>query len=550
MSNSDYRMMFKELSRFYPKKDDLDKLATVMSGKLRFPDAILNRIDKSFSISFERGIPSGYTYLAQFIAHDITFDSKSDRHIREDFPDDIITKESLKNLKNLRNLSFDLETIYGFEKSKDGSEIPRNELLLSKPALPMFKLGSTHGSDSGTASKSFPNDLPRKNACVEANIADPRNDENLLLSQTQVAFMKFHNALVVKLNESGVFSRDELFEKARKLTIRYYQTIILTDLLPRILRNSVIEDVRSKLDTDELFYQPKPDDSYLPLEFSVAANRFAHSMIRNDYDLNARNKKISLIELMKLTGKGEMLSTPSPGRSIHLSLPSIWIFDWNLFYDFGHRAKNTAEKIDTKMSPCLLTLRPKPRYDSGGRGTSLALLDLYRGRRFGLPSGQDVAKKIKKNSALTVKQLTDLINAADISEGTEEEIRKTKERLIKVFSKKTPLWFYILAEAEIARTEPDFANIGKLGEVGSRIVAEVFLQILNISDFSILQYEWEDDEKFLLSDDKSFSMPDMLNFIRDVCLKNHKKLYPRKYYPCVKNKFDELNPLEKGYEIS
>ena len=361
--------------------------------------------------------------------------------------------------------------------------------------------------------------------------------------------MKFHNALVVKLSESGTYTRDELFRKARKLTIRYYQTIILTDFMPRILRDSTIKFVREKLGTDELFYRLDPKDSYLPLEFSVAAYRFAHSMIRNTYDLNEKNKNVELIMLMNLTGRGGMLSTSRPARTIHLSVPSVWILDWNLFYDFKHTTPNIAEKIDVKMSPCLLTLRPKSRIDQSGRPNSLALLDLFRGRRFKLPSGQEVAEKIKKGSSLTPKEITNLIEKLEMVEGTDEEVRETKDAAIAAFSKQTPLWFYILAEAQNAQKNFDFINAGKLGDVGGRIVAEVFFQILNNSEYSILNTEWEDDEKFLLHDDGSFSMPDMLNFVSETCMKNYKKLYPKRYYPYVKNKFDELNPLEKGYSI-
>ena len=171
MPNSDYGYMFEIVTAFKPERKDLEKLAPLMSGKLHFPDAEKN-VDKTLSLTEDLSvkIPAGYTYLAQFIAHDITFDSKSDRHIRQDFPDDIIDPQSLKNLKNLRNLTFDLETIYGFEEPKDGSEIPRTDLLLPKTQLPMFMLGETHGSDRDNASNSYPNDLPRKPSCVEASI--------------------------------------------------------------------------------------------------------------------------------------------------------------------------------------------------------------------------------------------------------------------------------------------------------------------------------------------------------------------------------------------
>jgi hypothetical protein len=115
--------------------------------------------------------------------------------------------------------------------------------------------------------------------------------------------------------------------------------------------------------------------------------------------------------------------------------------------------------------------------------------------------------------------------------------------LCAAFAEKTPLWFYILAEAELQKD-------GKLGSVGSRIVAETIIQLLYHSEYSILRQDWEDGEDFLLknSDEffanpeiKTFGMPEMLKFIQEM---NEK--YSEKLYPTMQHKFDEINPLGKG----
>jgi hypothetical protein len=546
MPNPDYRKMFEDLKPYYPKRADLDKLALIMSGQSRFPDAkerLEHFVEKSSAAILP--IPAGYTYLAQFISHDISFDEFSDRHKREDFPWEIIDPKLLKELRNLRKPNFDLETIYGYENPTNRGELSRSQLMLvpsqsatsmQSPVLnALLKLGNTKGFDSGTAGKDYPNDLPRGNACVTAKIVDPRNDENLLLAQTQVAFTKFHNAMVVELNKRGKYTHKELFDKARKLTIRYYQTIILTDFLPRIVQNSVLKEAIGRVNTKKSFYQP---DMFMPLEFSVAAFRFAHSMIRDIYNLNLNNPDARLQDMMTFTGRGEMGSDfPTPTR---LKLPSIWIINWNSFYEINSSKPNVAELINTEISRELLRLTPKPQHLTGGRASSLATLDLYRGRRVGLPTGQDVARKIGVKS-LCAEQIEKLIKCKEIINTAPEEVRKIKERLCKVFSKETPLWFYILAEAEIQ-------GEGKLGAVGSTIVAETIIQLLSNSEYSILQHDWESDEGFLLKCGKTFDMPEMLGFIKRMCEGHYKELYPREFYPQTTNKFDELDPLEKGYQ--
>lgn len=530
MSNPDYRKMFEDLKEYCPESDDLNKLATVMSGQSRFLDATSSARLLDFFSSKPKPIPAGYTYLSQFITHDISFDKASDRHIREDRPWKVLDPEKIKELKNLRKPNFDLETLYGYEAPTNKGEPPRAELM-QQSSLPLLKLGYTLGLDVG-ANISYPCDLPRKDGKVLANIADPRNDENLLLAQTLVAFIKFHNAMVVRLNESGNYTYEQLFEKARKLTIRYYQTIILTDFLPRIVQEPILKYVREKLGTEELFYRPKPDEIFIPLEFSVAAFRFGHSMIKREYNLNKIKPKASLDNMMMFTGRGEMDANPT-----RLKLPSVWIINWHSFYEFDtsvlNPALNIADDINTELPLELLRLRPKANDDnSDGRASSLAALDLFRGRRFGLPPGQDVAEKIYgKGASLSAEQISKLLLDKKIHDTPEDEAERIKKRLSDVFSEKTPLWFYILAEAE-------FQKDGKLGAVGSRIIAETVIQLLYHSEYSILQQEeWESDEGFLLNDGK-FGMPEMLKFVQAMGQTHFKVLYPG-----MTSNFDELNPL-------
>jgi hypothetical protein len=533
MPNPDYRKIFEELKSYCPESDDLNKLATVMSGHSRFIDAALSeRILEGLHdlfITEPKPIPAGYTYLSQLMIHDISFDERSDRHSRDDRPWEVLDPEKIKELRNLRKPNFDLETLYGHEVAPNPGETPRAQLM-QQGSLPLLKLGPTKRTSIGTNTRySYPSDLPRGDSSVLAEIADPRNDENLLLAQTLVAFIKFHNAMVVELSKSGNYTYDALFKKARKLTIRYYQTIILTDFLPRVVQDSVLKYVGDRAGTEELFYKPKPDDMFIPLEFSVAAFRFGHSMIRRGYNLNAANTNATLDQIMLFTGRGKM-----DGNPLRVKLPSNWIINWNSFYEINGPALNNAEDINTQLPQELLQLRPKVSDNSDGRASSLAALDLFRGRRFGLPTGQDIAERLYgKEAVLSADDISRLILNKQIYYTHEDEAARIKKRMSDVFSENTPLWFYILAEAELQKD-------GKLGAVGSRIVAETIYQLLYYSEYSILQEKWETDEGCLIKNEK-FDMPGMLKFIQDVGQRHFNVLYPN-----VADEFDELNPLKDG----
>jgi hypothetical protein len=260
-------------------------------------------------------------------------------------------------------------------------------------------------------------------------------------------------------------------------------------------------------------------------------------MIKESYNLNSRNSLQSatnggagparLSDLMLFTGPGEMNSSL---LAAHLKLPSIWIIDWNLFYEIDECEINFAERINTILPLALRQLQPAVRNDPTKLANSLPALDLFRGRRLGLPSGQDVARKIG-TSPLTASEISNLIRSKRIDGESETFQKNLQERVIKAFSERTPLWFYVLAEAETA-------GDGRLGHVGSRIVAETILMLLYSSEYSILVEKWETGDDFLLGPDHAFDMPRMLRFIRESGHKHFAQLYPNSV-----DEFDELNPL-------
>lgn len=524
-----------------PEFEDLDHLAMIMSGRIKYPDnqplASLMKLWNYFRAKPEK-IPAGYTYLGQFIAHDISNFQGSNRHNIEDLPwenDFGITYSS--TVRNLRQPDFNLEIVYGHWQPTPG-ETPRADLLDPTSTLPFLKIGHTveSGGWQSTASLAYPCDLPRKHKSPEAIIVDQRNDAILLIAQTLLLFIKFHNAIVLRLSKmeeykdaAGNYKKDLIFEKARELNIRYYQTIVLTDFLPRIVREKCLRQVIDKdLNTSAMHYQPV-SESFIPLEFSTAAFRFGHSMIRKEYDLNVflleeKNKAANIAELQYRTGHAYMVA-----------LASGWIVDWNRFYETGSSKLNFAEPIDTNLPSELLQLRPEIKLYSNGRASSLAALDFFRARQLHLSSGQTVARCIgikplpewKMSKIITERNV-------ELKDGkTHEEILAIKKGLADVFSADTPLWFYVLAEA-------DDQDDGKLGPLGGRIVAETIAQLIYNSEISVLRCKaWKPDDDWLLKAGR-FGMPDLLRTIKAA-----RDDFPHEVYPAWEP-FDEINPVGDG----
>jgi hypothetical protein len=457
---NDYEEMLGIGKPFSPHDDQLDQLAAFMTKE-------------------RERIPAGYVYLAQFVDHDITLAQRVDGKPNDPFGG----STSPSCLTNHRTPFLNLETLYGFEKSRHGE--PSRRDLMENESETTLKLGDTVGSDRVKA-VFHGRDLARYEGKPVAILVDGRNDENLAVAQTHVMFARFHNAVVRRVFD-GNRKDPNVFAAARKIVIQHYQWIVLHDLLPKVLKSSVLADV---VRNGNRFYFPDPKAPYIPLEFSVAAFRFGHSMIANNYNWNRlfnndpfsdRLGTASLMDLQKFTGNG--------GMNNRLRLPSDWVINWKWFYDVGDlqgQKLNFAESIGTKLARFTM---PTLDYD---RESSLAARDLFRTRMHLLPTGQSVAKAIHG----TGERVLDPGQIANV----------LPSRLKAAFSKETPLWFYLLAEAEIEEQGCT------LGEVGSRIMAEVFVELLKLSEYSILR------DEFLPRHDWSdalgrFGMRQMLAFV-------------------------------------
>lgn len=444
-------------------------------------------------------IPSGYTYLGQFIAHEITFSSTGD-----------LLEAGMPEPENLRTPQIDLDSLYG------GVKGPTDKPELYELDRVHLKVGRTF--IVSTPNKVFANDLPRDAANREnpkkALLGDERNDENLALAQTHVAFIKFHNAVVDKLKADG-HDNDDLFDCARRQVIRHFQWIILHDYLPRLVDKAMLDCVlRHGL---RWFNVEGEEGLFMPLEFSAAAFRIGHSMVRHSYEWNIYHSSGKFghgpVKILQLFQQTSFNNSPNSfdGNS---RLPSDWVIDWRLFYDFTPlgaavpAAKldyNRASKLDTLLNFRLDKVVGFPDTKLEKMQKAITVRNLLRGFYLGLPTGEEVADWIGE-TPLTPEQ---------VAEGPHKTLLDDP-----AFRGRTPLWYYILKEAELLGVGQDGTGGNHLGPVGGRIVAETLIGLIKKSPHSILDDPgWR--PKFGRpaqgAEPERFEMIDLLKFADVVC---------------------------------
>jgi hypothetical protein len=483
--------MFPHAARFRPPAELLIELG-----------AALQEADTEDPLEDPAGdsvIPAGFTYLGQFVDHDITFDPTIGFAPTQD-PEGLLTS---------RTPFLDLDSLYG--------QGPETNPELYDPAFPpseaRFRVGMTTSvpdppPDSPTASRipALPNDLPRKGGgSKEAVIPDARNDENLIIAQLTVALLKLHNKLIE--SPPPLLEGESPFDAVRRLVRWHYQWIVLNDYLPRVLDPAVLADVlangRRFYDFDQAPFNGMP---FMPVEFSVAAYRMGHSMIRNSYNFNRvfSNDKCALrpgtlFRMFAFTGPGG-LGAPQGGTDVP-TLPSNWIIDWRRFFEVDDPSLlNYARKFDSKLAFALRRV-----LDVGPQEpVSLASRNLLRGRIVGLPTGQEVADIIEAK-VLTPDEILVADPGPPARRFPEADIVEAHE-----FHTRTPLWFYILKEAEVQ------AQGQHLGEVGSRIIAEVFVGLLQGGPNSFLSAQPYWTPTLPAANPGTFTMADLLRFVGDI----------------------------------
>jgi hypothetical protein len=403
---------------------------------------------------------AGVTFLGQFLDHDMTFDASSRLGVATQ-PERSI---------NSRTPSFDLDSVYGRGPIADSHYYDAGDRV-------KFKIEKT--TEGGFE------DLPRTSTGA-AIIPDPRNDEHVIIGSLQAAFLCFHNRVVDMLRASGDDQRlthqdvelaedaataadaeafddfresarhRNVFAAARRLVTWHYQWIIVNEFLPAIVGNALVNEV---LSGGWRFYRPESGAASIPVEFQMAY-RFGHSIVRPSYRANLAGDggQPFFAFIFDPAGDGQLDPIDLRGGC---RAPRRFV-GWQTFFNFGgSQAANVRQNkmIDTKISTPLFDL-PLGAIASGDPPTSLPQRNLLRHLTWSLPSGQDIAQ------AMGLRPLapSELRELAPFGVGLERS---------------TPLWYYILKEAELGGGT-------HLAGVGARLVTEVFLGLLAADSGSYL----------------------------------------------------------------
>lgn len=415
-------------------------------------------------------IPSAYAHFGQFVDHDIVL-----MHIEGDKLNDPDLKPlppaAIDAIRNLRTPWLDLDNVY--------SDAPHagDDALLLGAAFP------TGQRPPGKGDGLF--DLPRMGDSTDRrfdripHIGDRRDGETTIITQLHAAFLRAHNSIV-----KGGYG----YTAARSLLRRYYQAVVAYDFLPKVADAKVVEEM---LAGPWPRFDPDGDKFFMPLEFTGAAFRFGHSMVRESYVINGILLPQPLFELFNVVGG-------------YPRLPDNWIIQWE---NFIGAERNAARFIDTRLARSLFAVTGLPR----GHEKRLPVRTLLRGYQLGLPTGQAVAcaLNLRADEVLTPAEVEAV--AARIPGGAQlavlQKERRADDGTKWKLSARTPLWFYILAEAAHAREVLKRGH--QLGPVGSRLVAGVLIALIRRSKDSILNTPgWPPGR------DPGFKLPDLLRLAR------------------------------------
>ncbi|MFN2143220.1 MAG: peroxidase family protein [Candidatus Promineifilaceae bacterium] len=396
-------------------------------------------------------VPAGFIFFGQFLDHDITLDTSTRLSDLNADPATIL---------NVRTPAMDLDNVYA-----DGPE-GSPELYDTDPDRgPGFLLVSPDG-----------NDLPR-NQLNRAIIGDPRNDENTIVSQLHLHVLHFHNAVLRMIKNAPVDvlwgrnlaeePKDGLgdFEFARRLVRWHYQWAVVNDYLPRIIEPTTLAAAHAITNVPQGTAVPALPPGFgsakaffdsltyinccgsitcrplMPVEFSAAAFRFAHSQVRSRYDVNASRLAVPLFE------------PRPPGLASFMPVPNTDVIEWERFFNLGPNPPQFARQIDTWL-PAQVFMLPF----ASGEDRNLALRNLRRGARvYALPSGGDVAAILGVSYEL----------------GT---VAINKLNIVGIPVPDAPLWYAVLGEAEFYS--------GQLGPVGGLLVGVTLLRMLQCDDSS------------------------------------------------------------------
>jgi hypothetical protein len=297
-------------------------------------------------------------------------------------------------------------------------------------------------------------DLPR-NPDGTAIIGDPRNDEHIILAGLHCAFLLFHNNVVDRVAAlNRTWSPEQVFAEAQRLTRWHYQWIIVNEFLPTIIGRTLVNDILTR---GRRFYTPPV--GVMPVEFQGAAYRMGHSQVRPSYRANLLGNNGGPFFGFIFDPASEGQADPDDFRGGARAARRF--IGWGTFFNFNDGNVRQNKRLDTKISTPLFRL-PISAIATRSGPISLAQRNLLRHITWSMPSGQDIARVM----GVPWVPVANLMDIAPFGLGLENS---------------TPLWFYVLREAEV------MAQGLTLGPVGGRIVGEVLIGLMQLNTNSYLR---------------------------------------------------------------
>ncbi len=423
--------LFPQLNPAYTRPDILEAIG-----------AIDGPMDGKSSDDRTDTVPVGMVFFGQFVDHDITLDASTTFDNVVDDPGGV---------PNLRTPTLDLDCIYGL--GPEAQPYLFNQERVGNQPGPFAGVKLLVGADNPGQSGMPEHDLLRS-PNGRAIIGDPRNDENRVISQIQLAIIRFHNDVAETLHAEDGLEGHDLYEETRRLTTWHYQYALVNDFLVAMCGLPVVERILGCGRQHYCGHVP-----FIPIEFSVAAYRFGHSMIPMEVQVRQGEPRLELFGTI-LGGGFDPLSDARA------------VVDWHeLLFTPENRQVERAQLFDTKLAGDLLEL-PFINPTAPAAEKSLATRNLLRGNTFLLPGGEKIAAAVGR---------------------PQKEIDKVLKKVEQVNgdlgSDGIPLWLYLLAEGEvIGRAEANGSDKEgeALGPVGATIVAEVIIGLLELDDRSYL----------------------------------------------------------------
>lgn len=457
------------------------RLSRRMDARIQWPSHG-HRLAESWENPF---LPSGYTYLLQFVAHDL---------VHSAIPLSVAGGLG-GGTANARRIPLRLETLFG-----SGPVGSPHIYALDAPnddRRTKLRLGRMRWKEEEPATGCPFRDIARvraenvtgidrsiagvRAALTEPLVADPRNDDHAVMSQLTALFALLHNGLVDVIRSqtddgapNGRFgSAYKRFLCARDALTAIYHNVVRKDLMRRVLHPEIYAAydrlVPDFIDPPMSLDGPSTGDWEIPFEFSHGAFRFGHAMVRPEYQIN----DLSLHDL------NVTLEKNSANDPANMPLDETWMVQWSRFFQINGSTPNLSRRIGPHLSDGLGNDQIFPAFDQTER-VGLLYRDLLGSGLAGMWSVDALIAEIGRRRPQFIamsRLLSDRTYRVD-------QLRKWMAAApsygalgaadIETLSNDPPLPFFILFEA-MHQSQAEGLHLGPLGSI---IVSEVIFGAL------------------------------------------------------------------------